>query len=150
MVNLLLARLQGLGYTPMEASHSQHPLEEPNSHPPDPPTQFWLLPWPPTPPTCSLSQPASPRGESLLTTAAKGSKRILAQSLLVMIIECKRWPPDCQGVGGLLASAGDPETSWGQDQNPVVCVCVGGGGHSPWFWVPTAKRTSGAVAVNTV
>ena len=23
----------------------------------------------------------------------------------------------------------------------------GGGGHSPWFWVPTAKRTPGAVAV---
>ena len=22
-----------------------------------------------------------------------------------------------------------------------------GGGHSPWFWVPTAKRTPGAVAV---
>ena len=23
----------------------------------------------------------------------------------------------------------------------------GGGGHSPWFWVPTAKWTPGAVAV---
>ena len=23
----------------------------------------------------------------------------------------------------------------------------GGGGHSPWFWVPTAKRTPRAVAV---
>ena len=27
-----------------------------------------------------------------------------------------------------------------------------GGGHSPWlwFWIPTAKQTFGAVAVNTV
>ena len=24
----------------------------------------------------------------------------------------------------------------------------GGGGHSPWFWVPTAKWTVGAVVVN--
>ena len=24
---------------------------------------------------------------------------------------------------------------------------LGGGGHSPWFWVPTEKRTPGAVAV---
>ena len=27
---------------------------------------------------------------------------------------------------------------------------VGGGGHSPWFWVPTRKCNSGAVAVNAV
>ena len=26
----------------------------------------------------------------------------------------------------------------------------GGGGHSPWFWVPTAKQSPGAVSVNTV
>ena len=25
----------------------------------------------------------------------------------------------------------------------------GWGGHSPWFWVPTAKRTPGAVAVGS-
>ena len=37
----------------------------------------------------------------------------------------------------------------------LVEVSEGGGGgrergHSPWFWVPTAKRTAGSVAVNAV
>ena len=32
----------------------------------------------------------------------------------------------------------------------VVSTGGGGGGHSPWFWVPTAKRTLGVVAVNAV
>ena len=35
---------------------------------------------------------------------------------------------------------------------PSVCWQLspegGGGGHSPWFWVPTAKRTPRAVAVD--
>ena len=37
---------------------------------------------------------------------------------------------------------GGPGESWGSGHPPTR-----GGGHSPWFWVPTAKRTPGAVAV---
>ena len=47
--------------------------------------------------------------------------------------------------GGLSRGPGNGQ---GQGESGHAGVSSrGGGGHSPWFWVPTAKRTPGAVAV---